>query len=97
MEQSDGHGRKQNIVRHRGPREQRRVSWKLGRASECHESEEHHHLDERDCDEDVDCLIKGHVTSSLAPGGSGIIPAHSAEQSGDDCVQRSSGSECAGE
>lgn len=29
---------------------------------------QHHHLDERDRDQDVDRSIKRHVTSSLAPG-----------------------------
>jgi hypothetical protein len=52
----------------------------LGELSECHlQSQQHHHLDERDRDQDVDRSIKGHVTSSLAPG---VVRDHTSTQRG---------------
>ena len=45
----------------------------------------HHHLDERDRDQVVDRSIKGHLTSSLAPG---LVRGHTSTQRGAELARQ---------
>jgi len=66
-EQSNGHGRNQHIIRYRGPRDQPPILRSCGEVGECHpQSDKHHHLDQRDRDQDIDRPIKRHLSSSPA-------------------------------